>query len=186
MVLPGTVGIDTPRTEVGNATYLTNAELDFSLEQSFQSPGKDNDILTQMKQSRGVLLKTPRGRQPLGDRRNAPGPAGEFTPLLKSVTKANLARNGKPETPAFLRAGHHSVVDSPLPEGSSAVDGENTGSSFGNGHDESTPIPQIHSSSAVSTPMAMLPKRDNAGVLTDQGQMMTLREQENVSKEDSF
>src|SRR5436305_4145592 len=94
------VGLDTPQTEVGNATYMAhlNSQLDFSHEQSFISPSKDNnDLVKQMANNRrAISLKTPRSRLPLHDRPNkggaGPGGQGEFTPLLKSVTRSNHLR----------------------------------------------------------------------------------------------
>ena len=45
--------------------------------------------------------------------------------------------------------------------------------------DQPTPIPQAASSSVQSTTLPFLPGRDGGGVLND-GQNMTLKEQENV------
>lgn len=183
--------IETPRTDVGNATYLTNGPNfeNLSMEKSFLSPSKGkDDLLSQLRNNRGSNLKTPRARAPLLDRRNLPAATGqkEFTPLLKSVGKKNLLRsqaaNGVPQTPAFLKAGYSSHADSSALPGaeSSVVYGDDTGSSVG-ALEEGTPVPQVASSSAQSTPLAILPRRDAGGVLTEQGNMMTLREQENVS-----
>ena len=180
--------IETPRTDLGNATYLTNGHdiENFSVENSMISPLKKDNIANLLRNERGVSLKTPRARPPLADRRNLPAvpkPA-EFTPLLQSVTKRNFERNGKrksgPETPAFLRPSYQGK-DSPALPGAEAsgLYGSDFGSSVlvDNG---STPMPQISSSSAQSTPLATLPKRDATGVLNDQGNLMTLREQETV------
>lgn len=182
--------IDTPRTDTGNATYLTNGPNfeNISMEKSFLSPSKGkDDLLSQLRNNRGHNLKTPRTRAPLLDRRNLPAATSqsEFTPLLKSVGKKNLLRkgqaNGVPHTPAFLKAGYNGNADSSALPGaeSSMIYGDDTGSSV-DGPGESTPVPQIASSSAQSTPLAVLPRRDAGGVLADQGNMMTLREQENV------
>ncbi|KAG8529096.1 uncharacterized protein KY384_005731 [Bacidia gigantensis] len=181
--------IETPRTDAGNATYMTNGHdfENFSVENSMLSPiKKREDIVALMRNERGASLKTPRARMPLADRRNLPAvpkPA-EFTPLLQSVTKRNFERNGKrksgPETPAFLKAGYQNKGSPALPGAeASALYGSELGSSVlvDNG---STPIPQITSSSAQSTPLAALPKRDATGVLPDQGNLMTLREQETI------
>lgn len=178
--------IETPRTDAGNATYMTNSHdiENFSMEPSLQSPLKrKDDIVSQLRNGRGISLKTPRARVPLADRRNLPG--GEFTPLLRSVARKTLERNGKlretPETSAYLKASYQGCDSPALPGGDvSGVYGSDMGSSvLGDG--EGTTMPQVASSSAQSTPLAVLPKRDAAGVLTDQGNMMTLREQENVS-----
>lgn len=180
--------IDTPRTDA-DATYMTNGHNleSFSVENSFLSPlkGRD-DLASQMRHGRGISLRTPRARVPFSDRRNLPAAPGrgEFTPLLQSVARKNLERNGKlsgaPETPAFLKASYQGG-DSPALPGPeiSGVYGSDLGSSV-LGDNDGTPMPQVASSSAQSTPLAVLPKRDATGVLTDQGSMMTLREQENV------
>ena len=183
--------VDTPRTEAGNATYLSNIHNinDLSVENSFLSPlKKPDDLLSQMRNNRGVSLRTPSVRPPFTDRRNIPALASqEFTPLLKSVTKRNTIRAGKenavPNTPAFLKAGFQGKESPALqaPE-SSVLYGDETGSSV-NGQDEGIPMAPMASSSAQSTPLAVLPKRNGDGVLVDQGNMMTLREQENVSIE---
>ena len=187
MVQPG-IGLDTPRTNIGDATYLTNQpDFDISQEQSFQSPGKDNDNLIQQLQNgrRGAInFKTPRSRVPFGDRRNLPAlNAGEFTPLLKSATRNSARKSGKengvPQTPAYLKAGTLKDIpeDTPLPHMSSSIYGDdNRNGSYIDG----TPVPHIESSSAASTPMALLPRRsDGTNVLQD-GNQMSLREQENV------
>ena len=186
--------VDTPRTDAGNATFTTNQHNadSFSKENSLLSPVKrrgNDDLLLSMRNGRGnVNLKTPGARMPLADRRNIPAiPARqEFTPLLHSVAKKNLERSkklkGAPDTPAFLK-GSLQGSDSPaLPiADASALYGSELGSSImiENG---STPIPQVTSSSAQSTPLATLPKRDAAGMLNEQGNLMTLREQENVGQ----
>lgn len=182
--------VETPRTDI-DATYMTNGRNleNFSVENSFLSPlkRKSDDLVSQMRSGCGVSLKTPRARVPFSDRRNLPGVPGrgEFTPLLQSVARKNLERNGKlsgaPETPAFLKADYLGS-DSPALPGAevSRVYGSDVGSSVLGDDDDGTPIPQVASSSAQSTPLAVLPKRDATGVLTDQGNVMTLREQENV------
>jgi chromosome segregation ATPase len=187
MVQPG-IGLDTPRTNIGDGTYLTNQpDFDISQEQSFQSPGKDNDNLIQQLQNgrRGAItFKTPRSRVPFGDRRNLPAlNAGEFTPLLKSATRNSAIKSGKengiPRTPAYLKAGTLKDIpeDTPLPHMSSSIYGDdNRNGSYVDG----TPVPHIESSSAASTPMALPPRRtDGTNVLQD-GNQMSLREQENV------
>ena len=180
--------IETPQTDAGNATFMTNGQIldDFSVENSFVAPSKGNDdLLQQMRNGRGLNLKTPRTRNPLADRRNLPNAPrpGEFTPLLKSVAKNNINRNNKskgaPQTPAFLKDGYKGA-DTPALPGveSSRIYGEETGS-LGGDMEDATPVPQVASSSAQSTPLA-LPQRDAGGVLTSEGNAMTLREQENV------
>ena len=180
--------IETPRTDAGNATYLSNGHNleNFSVENSFLSPQKrKDDLISQFRNGRGIDLKTPRVRGPLADLHNLPAaPAqGEFTPLLQSGLRKNLLRNGKlngaPETPAFLKAGYKGKSPALPAAEASAMYGYDEESSVGGEHD-GTPVPQIVNSSAQSTPLAVLPARDAGGVLQDQGQMMTLREQENV------
>ncbi|RDL32506.1 uncharacterized protein BP5553_08962 [Venustampulla echinocandica] len=190
MVQAGVGGLDTPRTNLGDATYLSNnqPEFDFDLSQepTFQSPSKDNNIVQQLQNGRrgGINLKTPRSRVALSDRRNLPAglSGGEFTPLLKSATRNSALRNGKEntiQTPAFLRAGGLDNIPedlSALPALGSSVYGDSRNESYMVG----TPMPHIDSSSAASTPMALLPRRkDGPGVLQD-GNQLSLREQENV------
>ena len=180
--------IETPRTDAGDATFMTNGHNleDFSVENSFVAPRKENiDLLQQMRKGSGPNSKTPRSRNPLADRRNPPyvSRSGEFTPLLKSVAKSNLTRNiqsrGVPQTPAFLKNGYKGP-DTPVLPGaeSSRIYGEET-RSLGGDEGEATPVPPVASSSEQSTPLA-LPDRDAGGVLAADGNVMTLREQENV------
>ncbi|EAW09522.1 putative spindle-pole body protein (Pcp1) [Aspergillus clavatus NRRL 1] len=193
--------IDTPRTEVdGNATYLTNgyrsvgrhnlSALD-SVENSFQSPSKDGDILKMLgdrrRSSGGNKLSTPRAgsgsrstKSALKSRQHLPtiAPAkGEFTPLMQSATKNNLLRNLSNahdlKTPAYLRASYRSNVNTPgLPPM------EMTGIDEEDATEEPTLLPQVASSSVQGTPLPSL-RRDGGGVLND-GQNMTLKEQEKM------
>ncbi|TGO68612.1 hypothetical protein BOTNAR_0022g00200 [Botryotinia narcissicola] len=185
MVQAGIAGLDTPRTALGDATYLGSNALDFDIsqEQSFQSPSKDNNLVSQMQNGRrGVNIRTPRSRTTLGDRRNLPAGlgGGEFTPLLKNATINSTRRNNKENvqvTPAFLRAGGLDKIQegfSPLPAGSAYGDDSRTGS-FMSG----TPMPHIDSSTA-STPAALLPRRNEGPVVLQDGNQLSLREQENV------
>ncbi|KAL8726900.1 MAG: hypothetical protein Q9166_006389 [cf. Caloplaca sp. 2 TL-2023] len=180
--------IETPKTNAGNSTYMPSGYGldDISAENTFLSPSKkDPDLVSQPQKHRGLSLNTPRSRPPLGSRRNVPAKPiqGEFTPLLKSVTKKNLQRSGKhsrvPETPAFLKNGYKGSDTPVLPLATPGTYSENTGSSLV-AIDEETPIPQIATSSTQATPLATLPKRGSEGVLTDQGNVMTLREQETI------
>lgn len=200
--------IDTPRTEIdANATYLTNgfrsaarnnlSALD-SVENSFQSPSKDHDLLKGFETERsrrrsGFSLKTPRagsGRNPtrnvFHNRRNlptVPPPKGEFTPMLNSVTRNKMARHdystrrrSGPETPAALRNGYQSNRNTPgLPN----MDVSGYGDDSTNLDGDPTPVPRIASSSTQSTPLPSLPGR-NGNVVGDGHNMMTLREQEKV------
>ena len=192
--MPGGVYINTPATTAGDATYLTNGlgRLDeLSPEKSFAAPSKNNDLITQLQKSRknGVSLKTPRAsqRDPLRLLPNGPVGRSEFTPLMKSVTKNNLRRAsakkfGVPDTPAFLKENYSMNGATPgLPTmvDDSQILPENTTSSAGEAMNE-PPIPQNISSSVNSTPLAQLPGRDGRGGVLGDGNIMTLREQENV------
>ncbi len=182
MVEAGVGGLDTPPPNVGDATYLSR-QLDFDITQepSFQSPSKDNNNLVQhLQNGRRGPIRTPRSRVALTDRRNLPAGlgGGEFTPLLKSATRNSALRNGKenvPQTPAFGVLDNIPEDFSPLPQGSS-VYGESRNGSYIVG----TPMPQIDSSSTASTPMALLPRRSDGPAVLQDGNQMSLREQENV------
>lgn len=176
MVQPGFDSLDTPRTNVGDATYLSRRpDFDMTQEPSFVSPPKDsNNLLSQLRNGRpgGVNLRTPRGRPPFGDRQNLPASIGgaEFTPMLKSATRNSARRRGKengvPATPAFDVMGSDLT---PVPDASM----------FSRSYADPT-LPVVDSSSVASTPMA-IPQRRNAGKgpLQD-GHQLSLREQENV------
>ncbi|GAD96838.1 hypothetical protein ATEG_01542 [Paecilomyces variotii No. 5] len=202
--------IDTPRTEVdGNATYMTNglrsvarshlSALD-SVENSFQTPSKEEDIIKSIENGRrrgssGFSLRTPRAgsgpkvtRNALDDRRNLPSaapPKGEFTPMMKSATRNNYLRNmsaargnGAVQTPAYLRASYRSNANTP---GLPPIDMTDIYGDDATATDDVTPLPQeVASSSAQSTPLPMLPGRDGGGVLNDGQNMMTLKEQEKI------
>ncbi|KAG9236057.1 microtubule associated-domain-containing protein, partial [Amylocarpus encephaloides] len=185
MVHAGVGGLDTPRTNAGDGPNSREFDFDISQAPSFISPTKDKDNLVfQMQKGGRGTIKTPRSRVALGDRRNLPGGlgGGEFTPLLKSATRNSALRNGNENsihTPGFLKAGGLGNIpedQSPLPYlGSSVYDGSQNGSYMAR-----TPAPQLDSSSTASTPMAILPRRNEGpGVLQD-GNQLSLREQENV------
>lgn len=195
--------IDTPRTEVdGNATYLTNGArsagranlsvLD-SVENSFQTPSKDDDVLKPLGEGRrrdsaGFKLTTPRAgtgpkstKNALNDRRQLPaaGSKGEFTPLMKSATRNNAMKNmsaARGSTPAYPRDNYRSNTNTParLSMELTGIDEEDAPD------DQPTPVPQMASSSAQSTPLPTLPGRTGDGVLPGGQNMMTLREQERV------
>ncbi|KAG2413709.1 hypothetical protein HFD88_002898 [Aspergillus terreus] len=199
--------IDTPRTEVdGNATYLTNgfrsvgrhnlSALD-SVENSFQTPSKDEDILKTLgddrrRSSGGFKLNTPRAgsgpkstKSAFNSRQTLPTtapPKGEFTPLMKSATKNNFLRNmstartGAPKTPAYLRSGYRSNGNTSVLPGMDMTDIDEEDAT----DDQPTPLPQVASSSVQSTPLPGLPGRDGGGVLNDGQNMMTLKEQEKI------
>ena len=175
--------INTPATT--NASHISD-HLDpmgsMSPEKSFAVPTENRDLLSQMKNVRnqGVSLKTPRPdlRDPLRLMPNGNRVRSEFTPLMHSATKKNMARrlSGRKAsaTPSFLREGR---TPGPRISDLSQLGTEHTSSSAG--AIDNTPMPQQISSSAQSTPLAQLPGRDAAGLVND-GNMMTLREQESI------
>lgn len=183
--------IDTPRTEIdGNATYLTNgfrsagrmhlSALD-SLENSFQTPSKDNDVIkgfdkrvtpragAASKSSRSALRQLP-----------AAGPEkGEFTPLMKSATKNNYLRNMSaarggdgPKTPGYQRETYRTNSNTPGLPAMNMSDIYEEDMTM----EERTPIPHVASSSAQSTPQPGLSAR-NRGVLSDGHNNLSLKEQ---------
>ncbi|OGM45791.1 spindle-pole body protein (Pcp1) [Aspergillus bombycis] len=197
--------IDTPRTEVdGNATYLTNgfrsvgrhnlSALD-SVENSFQTPSKDEDLLKGLgddrRRSSGAFkLSTPRAgtgskstRNALNGRHHLPTaapPKGEFTPLMRSAAKNNFLRNMSTargnghKTPAYMKEGRSNIHTPGLPSyDMTGIDEEDETD------DQPTPLPQAASSSVQSTPLPGLSGRGGNGLLND-GQNMTLREQEKI------
>ena len=183
MVQPGIGGLDTPRTNVGDATYLSRQpDFDISQELSFQSPSKDANLLQQLRNGGRPNLRTPRGnRAPFTDRRNLPAGLGgpEFTPLLKSATRNSVRKHGAGKengraTPAFLNRIDEDMT--PMPAGETSMYGasRNTSSFMGN-----TPLPAVDSSSVASTPLVMRRRDTGKGPLED-GNQLSLREQENV------
>ena len=189
MVQPGIGGLDTPRTNIGDATYLSRQpDFDISQELSFQSPSKDANVLQQLRDGSRPNLRTPRGggggsRAPFADKRNLPAGlnGAEFTPLLKSATRNNGSRrhgggkeNGVTATPAFLNRIDEDMTPMPVGETSVYGAGRNTSSYM-----ENTPLPAEENSSAASTPIVMRRRIDAKGPLED-GNHLSLKEQENV------
>jgi chromosome segregation ATPase len=186
MVNPGYGGgLDTPRTNIGDATYLSRQpDFDISQEASFQSPSKDANLLAQLRNGGRPTLRTPRGntRAPFGDRKNLPAGLGgaEFTPLLKSATRNSTRRygpgkeNGVAATPAFLAKIDEDMT--PMAAGESSIyNGSRNTSSY-----DATALPEVDASSVASTPMVMRKRGgDGKGPLED-GNQLSLREQENV------
>lgn len=191
---------DTPRTDA-DATRFTAGDMSFSMVQPFPSPSKDpsNDLVRQMR-SRGAgnSIRTPRGRNGIANSRNGAA-RNEFTPLLKSAAQNRFRSYNRsedkendedllhsvlsgraPATPAYLKPGYKEAHTPGLPTNSSIMEEDFTGSSQGEG----TPMPPaVASSSIMSTPIPVLPQRGHGGVL-DQGNVLTLREQEAVSVSD--
>ncbi|PTD04889.1 hypothetical protein FCULG_00001824 [Fusarium culmorum] len=180
----GNGALDTPRTNVGDATYLGQPDFgDITQEASFQSPPKDGDLLQQLRNGRsnGINLRTPRQRGPLADRRNLPPSVGgaEFTPLLKSATRNSVRRFGKengvavPNTPALDKIDEGDLT--PVPRGDTSIYMGSRNQSYL----ENT-IPEVDTSSATSTPLTVPRRRGgDKGPLQD-GNQLSLREQENV------
>lgn len=184
MVRPGYGGaLDTPRTNIGDATYLDRAPDfgDISQELSFQSPSKDGNVLDQLRDGRGGQIRTPQ-RNPLTDRQNLPPSIGgaEFTPMLKSATRNSVRRRGKENgnnifnTPGLDRIDENDITALPT------MDNSMFSSSRNQSYMDHTSLPVVDSSSVASTPLA-LPRRNGTdqGPLQD-GNQLSLREQENV------
>ncbi|KAI9807986.1 MAG: hypothetical protein M1825_005293 [Sarcosagium campestre] len=190
MVFP--VGLDTPRTDADGATYMGTILPDISMEESFQSTPSNNRRNTinpaRSRIPTGTDQRTPRPRAPLNDRENLGArPRKEFTPLLKSVVKSNAARYQSADrkaayTPSVLSGRRASRFEaSILPAAdSSGMYSADHGSSLNVEEFENLAGPQMASSSATSTPLAMLPRKDGGGVLADGANIMSLREQENM------
>ncbi|VUC20709.1 unnamed protein product [Clonostachys rosea] len=180
--------LDTPRTNIGDATYLSQRPPDFadiSQEASFHSPEKDGNLLQQLRNGRsnGVNLRTPRQRGPLADRRNLPPSIGgaEFTPLLKSATRNSVRRRGKEnsggaiaDTPTLTRIEEDDMT--PVPRADTSIYLGSRNQSY-----LDNTLPQVEASSVASTPIAIRPRRGGGdkGPLQD-GNQLSLREQENV------
>ncbi|KAJ4164155.1 hypothetical protein LMH87_005840 [Akanthomyces muscarius] len=188
MVQGGYGGVlDTPRTNIGDATYLSRGPdfADISQEASFHSPEKESgNILQQLRNGRsngnGVNIRTPR-RDPLTDRNNLPPSIGgaEFTPLLKSATRNSVRRQGGKENGAMSLTPNLSRIDendlTPVPRMDASMYSSSRNQSF-----LDHTIPQIDSSSVTSTPLAIATRRGgDKGPLQD-GNQLSLREQENV------
>ena len=179
--------INTPATERGDYTSISEKHVDFSFAQPFGSPSKNpaQDLRNHMKGMRSGTkpLQTPRVRNPLVDKRNPSGPQKqEFTPLLKSAKRNQLIResilgekenatSGPLETPAGFRSSYAGqALD--LPASSSMMDDDISGNC------DATPVAPAQSSSMMdSTPLPHLPDGGGAAML-DQGNMLSLRDQE--------
>ncbi|KAK8044897.1 Microtubule associated protein [Apiospora rasikravindrae] len=179
-------GLDTPRTNVGDATYLSRQpDFDMTQEPSFQSPPDKNNLFQQMRNGRpgAASLRTPRGsRAPLGNKRNLPAGIGgaEFTPMLKSATRNSARRSygGKENqnglaTPALRKIEEDGDMTN-IPVESSLYGPSR------HSYVEATPMPETDNTSDASTPLVVLPRRGgDKGPLHD-GNQLSLREQENV------
>lgn len=183
MVQPG-IGLDTPRTNLGDATYLSQRpDLDITQEPSFQSPSKEPNVFQSQRNGAGrPSLRTPRGtknRAPFNDRINIANGlgGGEFTPLLKSATRNSARRRGGKEnglvTPALGRINEDMT---PIQPGESSMYRSSREASYL----DRTPIPDVDSDSTATTPLIMRRGQAGSGGPLQDGQQLSLREQENV------
>ncbi|CAG8878106.1 unnamed protein product [Penicillium nalgiovense] len=162
--------IDTPRTEYdGNATYLTtgfrsagrhNLSALESLENSFQTPSKDNDVI------KGFDKRvTPRAGRvySVNEERDEEQSFEEYV---------CDERNRRSENPGYQRETYRSNAHTPgLPamDMSDIYEEDRT-------MEETTPIPHAASSSAQSTPLPGYSGR-NGGALGDGGNNLSLKDQ---------
>lgn len=182
MVQPG-IGLDTPRTNIGDATYLSRQpDFDMTQEPSFQSPSKEPNVFQSLRNGGArPSLRTPRGhrsRAPFGDKMNLPGGIGgaEFTPLLKSATRNSARRRSGKEnglvTPAL---GKIQEDMTPLQPGESSAYRSRDASTL-----DRTPLPDVDSDSTAETPLIMRRGAARKGGPLQDGQQLSLREQESV------
>ena len=179
--------LDTPRTEAGNGTFLTNGHNidDLSLEHSFHSPKKrEHGLISELRKQRGAPLRTPAAQAVPSKRLNLHNKrqSGEFTPLLKSTTKHKTLQERRAAVPpngsAIRKLGSHKENVAPhQPESSALYDSDNSKSFLG----ARTPLQLIANGSTGSTPLAV-PHERNANGFGDQPNQMSLREQQNVSR----
>lgn len=181
--------VESPHTDPVGATFVGNGTGidDLSMEMSFHSPKKRrNEIFSQSRNKSHNYLKTVGSRNNLAQRPNFAGNrgSGEFTPLLKSVTKKAVLHGKQtalvPQTPAFLR-NDYAPRDSPdlMPPDSSELLNSDTESDLGV-RAEQYPLSNVASSSTQCTPVAVLPLASGDRILDEQRNLMTLREQENA------
>ncbi|KAI3339327.1 microtubule associated-domain-containing protein, partial [Ustulina deusta] len=176
--------MDTPRTNQGDATYLGRQPPDFDMTQepSFQSPSKDNNLLQQLRNGRAASLRTPRGsRAPLGDRRNLLSGIGgsEFTPMLKSATRNSARRRGKENTNG-LATPALGKIDEDMDMTNVPVESSLYGPSRNMSYVDATPLPEVDASSTTSTPVVLPTRRGGTKGPLQDGNQLSLREQENV------
>ncbi|KAF2717366.1 hypothetical protein K431DRAFT_233217, partial [Polychaeton citri CBS 116435] len=141
-------------------------------------------------------MRTPRARNALLDRRNTQAIGKhEFTPLLKSPSRNRLIQQslleekentiGLPdaETPQGLRSSFVAAQTPGLPVNSSMIDGDHT--LLSNDHTgDATPVPQGQSSSMLDSTDVPEPTKRGGHRVLDQGNALTLRDQE--AKLDQF
>lgn len=101
---------------------------------------------------------------------------------MKSVTKNNFLRNagrGGPDIPPYLQEDYRDPNTPGLPR----IDGSEIyedGSMHSIHDDDATPVPQVASSSPLSSPLPGFSGRNGHGGVIGDENMMTLKEQENV------
>ncbi|KOS18081.1 Spindle pole body protein pcp1 [Escovopsis weberi] len=181
--------LDTPRTTLGDATYLGQPDFaDISQEATFISPSKEDNLLQHLRNGRanGARIGTPRRKGLLVDRQNLPPSIGgaEFTPLLKSATRNSSRLIGKENgagvasTPAALsRFGDGDESMTPIPRMDASIFSSSRNRSF---VDHTLPQVDADASSNDSTPIALPPRRAADKGPLDDGNQLSLREQENV------
>ncbi|PHH81269.1 hypothetical protein CDD82_1169 [Ophiocordyceps australis] len=182
MVQPGLGGaLDTPRTNFGDATYLSRAPDigDISQEASFHSPVKDRNLARPLVTRHGS--NGHRNRGPLVDRPNLPASIGgaEFTPLLKSATRNGRRGRGKENAMAPSTTPRRALDDDDDDDLTALPRADTSVFYASRNHSQlDNSLPQVDSSSVASTPLARRQDGDR-GPLQD-GNQLSLREQETV------
>lgn len=182
--LPATMAppyLNTPRTDVNETILSPDKRIGFDSEiASFIAPPNADQIHPSNGQAfASRTLMTPVARAPLARRRHL-NAKPEFTPLLKSAAKNRMFRdndskeNPDVSTPGGSRLRMSVGASSPaFPDHSVMVDSSVTGM-------DHTPV--IHeSSSSMSTPIPMMPRKGELGLGNADGNILSLKEQEAVS-----
>lgn len=189
MATAGHFAIQTPRSEAQTLNSIDADDLTFgSQEASFVSPTKLNKVKQQPvtgPQQFLNRLNKPTGNTPLGEIKNNVRPArmggkNEFTPLLKSVKKAEFMKRGllNTKTPSKIGRGGlgKSASTSNLPEMVEMESGEFSGIG-----EESSPTQNenaLADMSSASVSFQKLPARSPGS--SEGAAILTLREQEKV------
>jgi hypothetical protein len=201
MATAGHLGIATPHSDGGPSERSLNPDdLSFgSQEASFKSPSKLNKENQQpanpTKQGPQTFLKRlhkPTGSTPLADIKNNPannirplnaGAKQEFTPLLKSVTKAQFLKQAALASQTPSRMDGMGMKSAGIPERvMEEAEGESVMVEGETGVDDSTANLQSEAKladmSSVSASFQKLPSRSPGS--NDGAALLTLREQEKV------
>ena len=178
--------LDTPRTELGNGTFLTTGHdiEDMSLERSFHSPKKrDNALTIGLRKKRGALPQTPAPPSGLSKPSNVrKRQSEEFTPMLKSTKKID----GLAHRSTSMQRSTINPIGLRYQQQSSTGQDTSTGLDSDGDHSKgtqavaATPLPLITNSSVGSTPLAVPHTRNGNGAHHEQQNQMPLREQEHV------